>query len=143
MKASDKLLSVIRTFEGLNLSAYKCPAGVWTIGYGHTKGVKPGQMVTIARAEELLEEDLKVSEKYVDSLGLKLTQGQFDALVDFSFNLGSGKLAASTLLKKIRKGADAESIQSEFKKWVYSGSKVMPGLVRRREWEAYRWTAED
>lgn len=142
MKASETLLSVIKTFEGLGLEAYKCPAGVWTIGYGHTKGVKPGQTISITQAEVLLKGDILPCEKYVNALGLELTQGQFDALVDFAFNLGTGKLASSTLLKKIRSGASNEAIQGEFKKWVYSNGKVTSGLTRRREWEARRWVAE-
>jgi lysozyme len=143
MKASEKLISAIKGFEGLRLESYKCPAGVWTIGYGHTRGVKAGQKITIEQAESLLKGDLLPFEKFVDGIGLELTQGQFDALVDFSYNLGVGRLQSSTLLKKIRSKESYQVIRNEFLKWTHSGGKVLAGLVRRREWEADRWEEQD
>lgn len=138
-KSSDTLIKAIKAFEGLRLTSYKCPAGVRTIGYGHTKGVKPGQSITEAQADTLLRGDLLPCENYVNNLGVCKSQGQFDALVDFSLNLGTGALGRSTLLKYIRAGRNDTAIQTEFRKWVHSGKKVLPGLVKRREWEAKRW----
>lgn len=139
MKASDILIEKIKEFEGLKLESYKCPSGVWTIGYGHTRGVKKGQKITEAQAAELLVGDLLPVEQYVDALKVCRTQGQFDALVDFAFNLGTGALQRSTLLAKVRCGAPDKEIQAEFRRWVYAGGKVLDGLVKRREWEAHRW----
>ena len=139
MKSSELLLNKIIDFEGCKLTAYKCPAGVWTIGVGHTKGVKQGQKITEAQAISLLKGDLLPCEKYVNDLGVCKTQGQFDALVDFCFNLGTGALGRSTLLKFIRQGKAEQYIRGEFGKWVKSGSKTLTGLVKRRAWEADRY----
>lgn len=139
MKSSNILITKIKKFEGLSLKSYKDSAGVWTIGYGHTRGVKPGQVITEKQAESLLRGDLLGSEKYVNGLGLSFSQGQFDALVDFVYNLGTGSLGRSTLLKKICAKAPTSEIQNEFKRWVYAGGKKLPGLVKRRAWEAQRW----
>ena len=139
MKSSELLLNKIIEFEGCKLTAYKCPAGVWTIGVGHTKGVKQGQKITEAQAISLLKGDLLPCEKYVNDLGVCKTQGQFDALVDFCFNLGTGALGRSTLLKFIRQGKAEQYIRGEFAKWVKSGGKTLAGLVKRRAWEADRY----
>ena len=139
MKSSELLLSKIIDFEGCKLTAYKCPAGVWTIGVGHTKGVKQGQKITEAQAISLLKGDLLPCENYVNNLGVCKTQGQFDALVDFCFNLGTGALGRSTLLKFIRQGKAEQYIRGEFAKWVKSGGKTLAGLVKRRAWEADRY----
>ena len=139
MKSSELLLNKIIDFEGCKLTAYKCPAGVWTIGVGHTKGVKQGQKITEAQAISLLKGDLLPCENYVNNLGVCKTQGQFDALVDFCFNLGTGALGRSTLLKFIRQGKAEQYIRGEFAKWVKSGGKTLPGLVKRRAWEADRY----
>lgn len=136
MRASNQLIEKIKEFEGLHLNAYKCPAGVPTIGAGHTRGVKMGQTITMAQADALLRGDILPCEKYVNSLNLDLTQGQFDALVDFCFNLGTPALAGSTLLKKIRSNSQTKEIQGEFRRWNKSNGKVLQGLVTRREWEA-------
>lgn len=141
MRASDILIEAIKGFEGYRPTSYQDSAGVWTIGYGHTQGVKKGQKITKAQAESLLRGDLLKAEKYVNGLKLNLTQGQFDALVDFAYNLGTGNLGSSTLLEKIRMKASNEDIQAQFRRWVYAGGKVMPGLVKRREWEAQRWSS--
>lgn len=145
MRTSDIALEKIQEFEGLRLTAYKCPAGVWTIGFGHTKGVKMGQTITKAQAESLLRGDLLPCEEYVRGLNLELTQGQFDALVDFCFNLGTGSLGKSTLLQKVKlycKTKDeslVKRIKEEFTKWVYAGNVIFSGLVKRRDWEAERF----
>ena len=139
MKSSDLLLNKIIDFEGCKLTAYRCPAGVWTIGVGHTRGVKQGQKITEAQAISLLKGDLLPCENYVNNLGVCKTQGQFDALVDFCFNLGTGALSRSTLLKFIRQGKAEQYIRGEFAKWVKSGGKTLAGLVKRRAWEADRY----
>lgn len=143
MRASDKLIDKIIDFEGCRLEAYKCPAGVWTIGVGHTKGVKEGQRISEQQALTLLRGDLLPCEQYVNGLGVTKTQGEFDALVDFAFNLGTGALGGSTLLKYIRIGKSEKEIRGEFARWVRSKGKVLKGLVRRRSWEADRFFEKD
>lgn len=127
---------MIAGHEGLRLEAYLCPAGVWTIGYGHTKGAKPGMTITRQRAEALLKEDLLTAENTVNRLHLKINQNQFDALVSFVFNVGSGNFLRSTLLKKIQANANDPAIAEEFNKWTRGGGRVLPGLVKRRQQEA-------
>lgn len=139
MRASKILIDKIKEFEGVKLSAYKCPAGVPTIGVGHTKGVVMGQTITIEQAESLLKGDLLPIESYLHELKMPLTQGQFDALADFAFNLGIDALKRSTLLKKVRINISDKTIPGEFDKWIYSKGKVLPGLVKRRAWDAKRW----
>ena len=92
MKASSKALELIKQFEGLRLKAYLCPGGVWTIGYGHTAGVKPGMVISEAQAEEYLKADLISFERYLNGLGLALNQNQFDALIS---------IAASTISRGV------------------------------------------
>ena len=139
MKASEECLNAIKGFEKLELKAYKCPAGVLTIGYGHTRGVKKGQVITKVQADVLLKGDLLAVEKSINDLGLALTQGQFDALVDFCFNLGRTKLLNSTLYVKILDNASDDDIATQFRRWVYGGGKKLDGLVKRREWEVQQW----
>lgn len=136
-----KMIDAVKGFEGLKLTAYKCPAGVWTIGYGHTKGVTPEMKISAGIAEKWLVEDLNVAATEVLRLtkGVILTSGQLDALTDFVFNLGATKLRQSTLLKKVLAKSPASEIQAEFRRWVYSGKKKLKGLEKRREWEAQRW----
>ena len=132
MHTSQKGLDLIKSFEGLRLSAYKCPAEVWTIGYGTTAGVKMGDMITKERAEELLREDVKRFEGYVDRLvKVPLTQGQFDALVSFTYNLGPGALEKSTLLDQLNRG-DYDSAAEQFGRWVFAGGRKLEGLAKRR-----------
>ena len=132
MKTSHKGIDLIKEFEGLRLKAYKCPGGVWTIGYGHTAGVKPGMVISEAQAEEYLMADLIAFEKHLNGLGLALNQNQFDALVSFIYNVGTGNFSSSTLLRKVRANPLDNSIMDEFLKWVYSKGRVLPGLQRRR-----------
>lgn len=141
-RASDTLISKLKEFEGLRLVAYKpTKAERWyTIGYGHCAGdVKAGMRINEEKAEELLKRDLFFVEKFINGIPKVRTQGQFDALVSFTYNVGVGKLKASTLLKKIMHDASTIEIQREFMKWVYSGGKKLDGLVKRRRWEASRW----
>ena len=132
MKTSPKGIALIKEFEGLRLKAYKCPGGVWTIGYGHTAGVKSGKVISEAQAEEYLKADLIAYERYLNGLGLALNQNQFDALVSFIYNVGTGNFSNSTLLRKVRANPRDNSIMDEFLRWVYSKGRVLPGLQRRR-----------
>ena len=132
MKTSPKGIALIKEFEGLRLKAYLCPGGVWTIGYGHTAGVKPGMLISKAQAEEYLKADLIAFERYLNGLGLALNQNQFDALISFIYNVGTGNFYSSTLLRKVRANPQDNSIMDEFLRWVYSKGRVLPGLQRRR-----------
>lgn len=139
MEASDLLIKKITEFEGFSNTAYRCPAGKWTCGIGHTSGVTATTTCTRKEAEQWLKEDLAPVEAYVNTIEQVRTQGQYDALVDFAYNLGIGNLKSSTLLRKIKEGAPTGDIQEQFRRWVYAGGKVLKGLVKRREWEAQRW----
>ena len=142
-RISDIGLKKLKEFEGLRKEAYYDAAGVPTIGYGHTHGVRMGDVISEYWAEMFLKADLYDVEKQVDSLGLDLNQPQFDALVSFAYNLGFYKLKTSTLLKTIKEGGNMRAIKQEFKKWIYAGGKIQPGLVKRREWEAKRFFEPD
>ncbi|MCL1933978.1 MAG: lysozyme [Candidatus Azobacteroides sp.] len=141
MKTSDRGIELISSHEGLRLNAYKCPAGVWTIGFGHTKGVKQGDVITVTEALELLREDVRDAENTVNKNLPNPNQNQFDALVSFVFNVGSGNFQSSTLLKKAKANPNDKSIADEFAKWNKarngSGNLVeLPGLTKRRREEA-------
>lgn len=141
-RASDTLISKIKEFEGLRLVAYKPTKAErwWTIGYGHSAGdVRAGMRINEEKAEELLNRDLFFVERFINGIPKVKTQGQFDALISFTYNVGVGNLKKSTLLKKIMHDAPTAEIQREFMKWVYSGGKKLDGLVKRRRWEAERW----
>ena len=125
--------------EGCRLEAYEDAAGVPTIGYGHTKNVRMGDKISEYWAKEMLREDIEEAEWQVKELHVAKTEGQLDALVSFVFNLGIDRLKTSTLLKVIRNGGSRQQIKKEFKRWVYAGGKQLPGLVKRREWEAKRF----
>jgi len=132
MHISETGLALIRQAEGLRLSAYRCPAGIPTIGYGSTAGVKLGQAITAERAEQLLGEDVRQFEAAVSRLvKVPLTQGQFDALVSFAFNLGAKALGDSTLLRLLNAG-DYSGAAAQFDRWVYASGKKLSGLVKRR-----------
>ena len=139
MKASEECINAIKGFETLQLKAYKCPSGVLTIGYGHTRGVKEGQVITEVQADVLLKGDILNVEKSLNSMSITFTQGQFDALVDFCFNLGMVKFIGSTLYTKILVHATDDEIATQFRRWVYGGGKKLDGLVKRREWEVKQW----
>lgn len=127
---------VIKHFEGLRLKAYKCPANVWTIGYGHTKTAKQGLIITESKADELLAMDLEDAERAVQKyVKVDINQNQFDALVSFVFNLGTGNFRSSTLLKKLNQ-EDYSDAASEFLRWNKAGGKLLTGLVRRRKAES-------
>lgn len=147
MKASSRLYSKIKEFEGWRMKAYLCPAGKWTIGAGHTAGVRKGMTITEAQAEKLLSQDIAERETQINSLGLSLTQGQFDALVDFVFNFSLSDLKSSTLLVYIQNGSTDLLIAREFMRWVHAhvGKKVLVlgGLVARRQWEAEQFIGKE
>lgn len=143
MRMSDYAFLRLKEFEGLRLEAYKCAGGKWTIGYGHTKGVREGQRIDERTASRLLEEDVEYFESFLakEPYAEDITQGQWDALVDFLFNLGVGNFLSSTLRKRIIEGVDHDDIPNQFRRWNKAGGKVLMGLVKRREWEAqmYEW----
>lgn len=132
MKASPAAYELIKEFEGCKLLPYKCPAGIWTVGYGSTTDVHPGEPISQAEAESRLAEDVAEAEKGVnDAVRHPLTQHEFDALVSFVFNLGAGNLKKSTLLKLINSG-EVEQAAQEFRKWTKAGGVELEGLKRRR-----------
>lgn len=135
MEVSARGLRLIQHHEGLRLTAYKDSAGVPTIGYGSTKGVRMGDEITEAQALELLEADV---ERHADgvreAVDVPLTQHQFDALVSFAFNVGVGAFRDSTLLRKLNRG-DYQGAADELLRWHYAGGKRLAGLEKRREAE--------
>jgi len=143
MKISLEGLSLIKRFEGCRLKAYKCSAGVLTIGYGHTGGVTETDTITQDDANKLLQEDVAKFEAYVDdNVIVELNQGQFDALVAWTFNLGPGNLRESTMLKKLNE-ADYTSVPNEMKRWNKAGGKTLDGLIRRRNAEALLFQSKE
>ena len=135
MKATNYATLLIKSFEQLRLNSYLCPAGVWTIGYGHTDGVNQGMLITEKTADALLKQDIRNAEHSINQMDAELTQEQFDALVSFVFNVGVRAFNISTLRKKILKNPNDPSIADEFRRWVYAGDKKLPGLIKRREQE--------
>lgn len=142
MEYSNNGLAMTKGFEGLRLTAYQDVAGVWTVGFGHTgPDVHEGLILTQAEADALLRKDLASAVAMVNSaVKIAVTQNQFDALVDFCFNAGSGNFLHSTLLRNMNRG-DFVTAQAQFGQWVHAGGKVEPGLVRRREAEAALFAA--
>lgn len=137
--ATDRIntagLELVKHFEGLRLEAYRCPAGVPTIGYGSTAGVQMGDKLTEPEAEALLLKDLQKFEEAVrDLVQVPLTANQFSALVCFTFNVGEGALAESTLLKKLNQ-QDYQDAADQFLRWNKAGGQELPGLTTRREAE--------
>ncbi len=130
-------LDLVKSFEGLKLRAYLCPAKVWTIGYGSTgPHVTPGKVITEAQADELLQDDLDRFEKAVTRLvTVPLTQNQYDALVSFAFNVGISALERSTLLRRVNAKL-FDQARAEFAKWNRAGGRPLAGLTRRRAAEA-------
>ena len=136
MNISPDGLEFIKQAEGCKLTAYQDSVGVWTIGVGHTKGVVQGQILTQGMADALLEDDLQeVYDCLADAVKVPLSQGQFDALCSFTFNLGCGSLKGSTLLAMLNRG-DYEGAANQFGRWVNAGGTKLDGLVKRRAGEA-------
>lgn len=136
MHISDRGVELVAKYEGCRLEAYKCPAGVWTIGYGHTAGVKEGDtLASEVAAKSLLKEDLAKYAGYVNAcvkkgvISFALNQNQFDALTSFCYNCGNGNL------EKLVNGRDAATVADKLLLYNKGGGKVLPGLVRRREEE--------
>lgn len=141
MKIDKKGLNLIREFEGCKLSAYKCPAGVWTIGIGSTfydngKRVEQGQtLASEAAALDLLSNTLASYEYTVNSLHILLTQNEFDALVCLCYNIGAGNFLSSTLVKLLKQGEPKAEVALQFLRWNKAGGKELQGLTRRRQAE--------
>jgi lysozyme len=132
MKLSKAGADLIKKYEGCRLTAYLCPANVWTIGWGHTGNVKKGQVITQAQADALFDKDIQ---RFVDGVNqavkVEVTQNQFDALVSFAYNCGVGALQKSKLLEYVNK-KQFNKASAEFNKWNKGGGKVLQGLVKRR-----------
>lgn len=136
-------LDLIKRFEGFRSEAYRCPAGVLTIGYGHTEGVQPGDTVSLDRAELLLRRDLQWAADAVDDcIDVPLTANQRAALISFTFNVGAGALKRSTLRKRLNAG-ECDAVPQELARWNRGGGTVLRGLVRRRAAEAELWQTPD
>ena len=136
IKTSQYGIDLIKHFEGCVLDAYKCPAGVWTIGYGHTKDVQPGDSWSEDHADHMLLVELEEYENYVNTaVNVPLSQNQFDALVSWVYNLGNGNLTSSTMLKVLNSG-DYAGVPAQILRWNKAGGKVLDGLTRRRQAEA-------
>ena len=139
MKASNILIAAIKRFESVRLTAYQDSVGIWTIGYGHTAGVKKGDRITQAQADAFLRDDLSQVESTANKLRNVSTQGRFDAVVDFIFNCGAGNFMKSTLKQYIELGKPTWMCQEQFLRWVNAGGQKAGGLVSRRIWEANRF----
>jgi lysozyme len=134
MVTSEAGRKIVKDAEGLKLKAYKCPAGVWTIGYGHTGNVKPDAKITEHQADAILSVDLDHAEKCVDKLCPDVNQNEFDALVSLAFNIGTGSFARSQVLWFVKSGAKDKAADA-FLQWTHGGGKELPGLVKRRNAE--------
>lgn len=138
MKISERGLALVKEFEGCSLRAYRDIVGIWTVGFGHTgPDVTPNLAINDSEADRLLREDIQHAERCVNRLlsGLQATQGEFDSLCSFVFNLGCDALRRSTLLAKYLDG-DVDGAAAEFDRWNRAGGRVVKGLVRRRAAEA-------
>lgn len=140
---TEEGLNLIKRFEGFSPNIYICPAGYPTVGYGHVLLAHEQDQfaagITPAQATQLLRKDAAIAERAVLRLiSLPLTDGQFDALVSFTFNLGAGALQRSTLRRKVNRG-EHEDVPAELMKWVWAAGKRMPGLVRRRQIDALHY----
>ena len=134
---------MIKHFESCKLTAYQDSVGVWTIGWGHTAGVKKGDNWTQDEADDILLNDLEKFEGYVNQyVTVPVTQNQFDALVSWTFNLGPGNLKSSTMLIKLNE-KNYDEVPSQMKRWNKAGGKVLRGLERRRNAEAAMFSGKD
>lgn len=139
MSIPDAAVELIKRYEGCRLEAYRCPRGVWTIGYGHSGGIREGQTITQAEADALLQRDLEYFADGVRRLvRVPITQNQLGALVSLAYNIGLGALARSTLLRKLNAG-DYDGARAEFGQWVNAGGQRLLGLVKRRHAEQELW----
>jgi len=137
MVISTPGIELLTHFEGLKLEAYQDSVGVWTIGYGHTKGVHKGMTITQEQAESMLLEELKEYEGYVERyVEVELTQEQFDALTVWVYNLGPTNFRNSTLLKRLNE-SNYEDVPAQIKRWNKAGGQELAGLTKRRASEAH------
>jgi len=142
MVITNRLKEIVKEFEGCKLKAYKCPANIWTIGFGSTRyedglGVRQGDEITQSKAEMLLEITLiKFSQQVGELVKVKINENQKDALTDFAYNCGVGNLKNSTLLKKVNANPIDASIRAEFLRWNKANGNILAGLTKRREAEA-------
>jgi len=136
-------LLLIKSFEGLKLNAYKDPVGIWTIGYGTTRGVKPGMRISESRAIELLQEDLARFEKSIhEAVKVPVNDNQFSALASFTYNVGPGAFRSSTLLKLLN-GGNIRGAADQLPRWNKAKGRVLAGLTRRRNAERLLFLGED
>lgn len=137
-------LLLIKTFEGLRLKAYRDAVGIWTIGYGTTRGVQPNMVITEAQAEKFLQEDLVRFEQAINSaVTAPINDNQFAALVSFTYNVGSGALRSSTLLRLLNAKENVRAVADQFPRWNRAGGSVLAGLTRRRNAERSLYLGED
>lgn len=132
MKISEAGIKLICKWEEFRPYAYVCPAGLWTIGYGHTGGVKPTDKIGLVQGEAYLRKDLEIVERCLNSLAIKLNQNQYDALCSLIFNIGTGNFLRSTMLKYLQ-AKQYDKASSEFLKWRKANGKVLKGLEARRK----------
>jgi lysozyme len=143
VKISEKGLELLKHYEGCELTAYRCSANVLTIGYGHTKGVTEDMVITQEEADQMLHDEMPEYEGYInDKVTVELNQDQFDAMVCWVYNLGSGNLSSSTLLKVLNDG-DYDGVPEQMKRWNKAGGKVLNGLTKRRDSEAKLFCSEE
>ena len=143
MKISQKGIDLIKEFEGCKLQAYLCPAGVWTVGVGHTKGVKKGMVITQQQAETFLKDDIKLVETLLNGMGINYTQNQFDSLTSWIFNLGQGNFKSSTMYKYIVARKTDLEITDQMVKWHNANGKPLLALKKRRCKEANVFLGKD
>lgn len=133
--------ALIKEFEGLRLQAYPCPAGLWTVGYGHTRTARPGMVISAEQAEWLLDDDLRLAARDVSRLvTVPLNDHQFAALVSFLFNIGAKNFAESSLLRLLQRGW-YEQVPAQLMRWTKVRGEAMGGLTRRRAAEARLWNS--
>jgi lysozyme len=136
-------ITLIKTYEGLHLTPYLCPAKIWTIGYGHTRTVRAGMKITAPEAEQLLDDDVRLVERAVQRLvTVPLNDNQFAALVSFAFNIGIGHLEQSTLLRLLNRGW-YEQVPAQLMRWNRAAGETLGGLSRRRAAEAQLWNTPE
>jgi len=142
VKISEDGLDLIKHFEGLELTAYKDPVGIWTIGYGHIKLAKEGMVITEKEAEAMLRHEMEEYEGYINRQKLTLKQHEFDALVSWVYNLGPANLITSTMLKRLHSN-DYWDVPFQMQRWNKAGGNVLRGLVKRRKAESLLFEGED
>lgn len=141
--SSDLAIHLVQEYEGYRSKAYICPAGIWTIGFGHTGGVKEGQTITEEEAINLLKQDLaKTQNELSNTVQVPVSKNQFIALMSFTFNIGITKVRTSTLMKYLNQGEYALA-GKQLLRWVYANGVKLPGLEKRREAEYKIWNQKE